>query len=147
MVSMKLTSSITILVTVIIGMLGGFYVASFTKELAPGAEVVMLETLPTNVEAITYTERYAARIDRVDVVFEHTDFTRYKLQTNELVREGELNTERGFEEDEDATVYVLNWQKPEGEQMRYVRLTAEPGRLYMLDSDQKIIRGSMLSFQ
>lgn len=91
------------------------------------------------------TERYAARVDRVDVVFEHKDYTTYRLQTNGLVRTGELNTERGFKDDVDATVYVLNWQKPEGEQVRYVRLTSEPTKLYVLDSNQEIIQGSPLA--
>lgn len=101
---------------------------------------------PTMEESV-FTERYAARVDRVDVVFEHKDYTRYRLTTNGLVREGELNTERGFEDDIDATVYVLDWQKPEQEQMVYVRLTAEPNRLYALDSERKILRGSALALQ
>jgi hypothetical protein len=78
-------------------------------------------------ETVAATERYSAQVDRVKVVFEQWDYTRYRLQTNDLVREGEMNSERGFEDDMDATVYVLNWQKPEGEQTRYVRLSAEPG--------------------
>lgn len=93
------------------------------------------------------TERYSARVDRVDVVFEHYDYTRYRLATNGLVREGELNTERGFEADIDATVFVLNWQKPEGEQIRYVRLSSNPTHLYFLDSEQKIVTGSALSLE
>jgi hypothetical protein len=96
------------------------------------------------VDPQEFTERYSAQVDRVKVVFEHTNFTSYRLTTNDLVREGELNTERGFEDDPDATVFVLNWQQPEGEQMYYVRLTDEPGRLYALDSDRKIIRSGAL---
>jgi hypothetical protein len=92
-----------------------------------------------------YTERFSARVDRVDVVFEQKDFTSYRLITNGAVREGELNSERGFENDPDATVYVLNWQKPESQQMRYVRLTAEPTKLYLLDTDGKIVQGSVLT--
>lgn len=91
------------------------------------------------------TERFSARVDRVEVQFEHWDYTRYRLQTNDLVREGDMNSERGFETDPNATVVVLNWQKPIGEQIRYVRLTAEPNFLYILDSDNKIIPGSKLT--
>lgn len=90
------------------------------------------------------TERYSAQVDRVKVIFEQWDYTRYRLQTNELVREGEMNSERGFGDDPDATVYVLNWQKPEGEQIRYVRLTAEPEYLYVLDGYQNIIKSGRL---
>ncbi len=93
------------------------------------------------------TERYTARVDRVAVVFEQWDYTKYQLQTNELIREGAMNTERGFENDVDATVYILNWQKPAGEQIIYVRLTSKPTWLYLLDSDKKIIRGSRLQLQ
>ncbi len=91
-----------------------------------------------------YTERYTARVDRVDVVFEQKDYTQYRLTTNGLVREGELNTERGFGDDPDATVYVLNWQKPEGEQITYVRLTNDPTHLYILDGNREIVKGSAL---
>ncbi len=112
---------------------------------APDSAVVSKET-PT-LEEVVFTERYSARVDRVSVVFEHKDYTRYRLTTNELVREGELNTERGFEDDVDATVYVLNWQQPESEQMLYVRLTAEPDRLYALDSERKILQGSALTLE
>lgn len=91
-----------------------------------------------------FTERYRAQVDRVAVVFEHMNFTSYRLVTNGRVREGALNTERGFGEDVDATVFVLDWQKPEGEQLRYVRLTDEPGRLYLLDSEGKQVVGNPL---
>lgn len=94
-----------------------------------------------------FTERYSARVDRVDVVFEQKDYTSYRLTTNGLVREGELNTERGFGDDPDATVYVLNWQKPEGERVYYVRLTSEPTKLYVLDSNREIITGSALTLK
>jgi hypothetical protein len=94
-----------------------------------------------------FTERFSARVDRVDVVFEQKDFKSYRLITNGAVREGELNTERGFEDDQDATVYVLNWQKPEAQQMLYVRFTNEPTKLYLLDSDRKVITGSVLTKQ
>jgi hypothetical protein len=101
----------------------------------------------SNVDWMTVTERYRARVDRVNVVFEQVDYTRFRLQTNGLVRTGELNTERGFKDDAVATVYVLNWQKPEGERMYYVRLTTDPTHLFVLDSERKIIQGSALTLQ
>ena len=93
------------------------------------------------------TERYAAKVNRVDVVFEHWGYTRFRLQTNGLIREGELQSERGFAADPDATVYVLYAQKPLGEQIRYVRLTTEPTFLYVLDSANEIIWGGKLKLQ
>jgi hypothetical protein len=91
-----------------------------------------------------FTERYSAQVDRVKVVFEHMNFTSYRLVTNGLVREGELNTERGYKDDLDATVFVLNWQQPEGQQMRYVKLTNEPNKLYVLDGAGERIMGGAL---
>jgi hypothetical protein len=114
------------------------------RSLPKDAQSVSAED-PVQESAYNYTtERFAGQIDRVAVVFEQEDYIRYRLTTNGLVREGELNTERGFEDDENATVYVLNWQAPEGEQMRYVRHTKEPDRLYLIDSAGKIETGSSL---
>lgn len=138
----------TLLLIVAAGLLGGLTYATFFA--SEDESVVLTESVGEGVTEVTpfaYTERYSARVDRVDVVFEHKDYTQYRLTTNGLVREGELNTERGFEDDVDATVYVLNWQKPEGEQILYVRLTNEPGRLYLLDTQRKIVRGSMLTLE
>ena len=113
-------------------------------------EVKMLEKVSGVLapqEELFDTERYAARVDRVNVIFAHQNYTKYQLVTNGLVREGELNTERGFGDDPDATVYVLNWRKPEGEQMYYVRLTSDPTHLYVLDGNREIINGSALTLQ
>jgi hypothetical protein len=55
-----------------------------------------------------------------------------------------MHTERGFGDDLDATVCVLNWQVLAGEQIRYVRLTAEPRYLYALDGYQNIIKSGRL---
>jgi len=62
---------------------------------------------------------------------------------NPFVEKGNLNTERGFEEDEDATVYVLNYDKPETEQKYFVRLTKYPGSVIMLDRNRKIIQSEL----
>lgn len=114
--------------------------------LSEKPESAVTETVPEVLaELPAVTERFSARVDRVDVLFEHTDYTRYRLVTNGLVREGELNTERGYAEDENATVYVLNWQEPVGKQQYFVRLTAEPDKLYVLDGDRQLIRSGALS--
>lgn len=91
------------------------------------------------------TERYVGQIDRVSVIFEHSDYTSYRLSTNDIVREGQLNTERGYKDDSDATVYVLNWRLPEGEQLRYVRLTDIPEKLFLLDTEQNVVSSSVLT--
>ncbi|MES2966511.1 MAG: hypothetical protein V4668_01835 [Patescibacteria group bacterium] len=125
------------------------FVVRTSQSGTPPVHMQMLEPLRETNEEKTVnqpaTERYEARVDRVNVIFEQWDYRRFRLQTNDLIREGDMNSERGFENDTDASVYVLNWQKPEGEHIRYVRLTAEPDSLYVLDSDNKIIKGSKLT--
>ncbi len=143
--------------TAIIVFILAIVIAGFAAYVLQGQPTMVTEELPTLTETETEvvknnaeviedkaTERYSAQVDRVKVIFEQWDYTRYRLQTNELVREGEMNSERGFGDDADVTVYVLNWQKPEGEQIRYVRLTAEPTYLYALDGYQNIIRTGKL---
>ena len=126
-----------------------FYLGMQFGEITAQVVVPVVESMPTSVEENTeaVTERFSARVDRVDVIFEQKDYTSYRLTTNELVREGELNTERGFGDDVDATVYVLNWQKPEGERMYYVRLTSDPTHLYALDGNREILKGSALTLE
>jgi len=139
-------SKLWVLFAVLLVMVG-YYVVSMRVVEAPvmSSSEVKEEITSDFAEGAAIYEHYAARVDRVDVVFEQRDYIQYRLTTNGFVREGELNTERGFEDDEDATVYVLNWQRSEGEQMRYVRLTNEPNRIYILDSNQEIVSGSALT--
>lgn len=119
----------------------------YREPTATENEVTIITVLSEDAEPASFapTERYRAQVDRVKVLFEQWDYTRYRLQTNELVREGEMNSERGFGDDTDAVVYVLNWLAPESEQIRYVRLTAEPERLYALDGyNNLIMRGPLM---
>lgn len=91
-----------------------------------------------------YTERYSRQVDRVSVAFEHYNYTTFRLITGDRIQNGELNTERGYKDDIDATVFVLNWQDEESEQLRYVKLSKEPDRIYLLDTNGEILRGSYL---
>ncbi len=135
-----LTFLLIILVTTV------FFVMTI-KQSAQESVILVPEASESTLWTGEVTERYAGRVDRVSVVFEHQDYTQYRLQTNDQVRTGELNTERGYGDDIDATVYILNWQQPEREQSRYVRLTVEPDHLYWLDSEGKIVTGSQLSLE
>ncbi|MBF4280948.1 hypothetical protein EAY27_28130, partial [Vibrio anguillarum] len=44
----------------------------------------------------------------------------YRMSVDGLVTLGELNTERGFEQDDNASLFILNWRKPEVEQIKFV---------------------------
>lgn len=134
-------------VVIIIVLVGAFFAFNSYIYNEKQADEVLNEEVGAFASEGDFTERYSARVDRVDVVFEHKNFTEYRLTTNGLVREGELNTERGFEDDPDATVYLLNWQRPEGEQMYYVRLTNEPKKLYVLDSNRERIMSGVLTLE
>ena len=55
---------------------------------------------------------------------------------------GKINTERGFEKDIDATLYILNYDKP-GKERYFVRLTDQPGLIHMLGLDKKLIQSKL----
>lgn len=55
---------------------------------------------------------------------------------------GKLNTERGYEKDNDATVYVLDYDKP-GEERYFVRFTGKGNKLVMLTKERKMIESKL----
>lgn len=78
------------------------------------------------------------------------DFQSYELtelylgkNENEIVSKGSLNTERGFEDDPDATVYILNYDQPKINQRYFVRLTKHQNQIFMLDRNKKIIKSEL----
>ena len=98
------------------------------------AEITMLE-VPT--------ERFIGTIDGVMTVFEHKDFTSYTFIEAGVSVSGELNTERGYKDDIDATVFVLDWQMPEAKQKYFVRLT-ESFDIQRLDENRELVAGATL---
>ncbi|TPG40941.1 copper resistance protein NlpE [Flavobacterium pectinovorum] len=58
----------------------------------------------------------------------------------EFTQKGNYNTERGLEDDPNGTIYVLNYDKPEGEQIFYGYSAKSPDKLFLLDHDRKIIK-------
>ena len=69
----------------------------------------------------------------------------YKNNTFELIEienrtsnitKGNLNYERGFEDDQDATLYVLNFDKP-SEERYFVRLSTNDSVIFPLDNHKK----------
>jgi copper homeostasis protein (lipoprotein) len=73
-------------------------------------------------------------------LIEKTLFNKTKL-TDDTLRsikmEGNLNTERGYEKDENATVYILNWDKPDNLQRLFVRSTGNDKQLFEIGIDRK----------
>jgi hypothetical protein len=73
--------------------------------------------------------------------------TAYVLANGERgnAKVGAINTARGFEQDEDATVYELDWKQAENSRQFFVRLTSVKNRIFKLDNSGKIISDSFLS--
>lgn len=73
-------------------------------------------------------QSYELSEDRVDDYYnEDEDFRKTK---------GKLNTERGYEDDADATVYILNYDLPANKQRYFVRLTGKD-EVFEIGSDRK----------
>jgi uncharacterized protein YxeA len=90
------------------------------------------------------SERFTGSINGDSIIFEEKDYTKYHLTINGKVAQGPLNTERGYGDDIDATVYILDWNKPESEQKYFVRLTKDQKHIQELDNNRKIIPGALL---
>ncbi len=98
-----------------------------------------------STQKFTPSEAYFGIVDEQNIKFEHQDFTKYRFTVGDVISEGELNTERGFGEDENATVIILDWQKPEAEQRYFVRYSDRTESLQMLDNQRKVIPGYILN--
>lgn len=66
----------------------------------------------------------------------------YKLQSGAHVLTGSYNTERGFETDENATLYILNDGMPTEQQLYFVRETGKDSLLVQLDGQRH--RGDLI---
>ncbi len=58
---------------------------------------------------------------------------------NPFIETGKMNTERGFEDDNDATVFILNYDKEVKSQTYMVRYSKDNSQVYLLSSDKKRI--------
>jgi hypothetical protein len=84
------------------------------------------------------TEAYHGTVNGAPIVFQHLNYTTFRLVISGEMVEGEMNTERGFDGDENSTLYVLNTDRPEAEQAYFVRYSN--GDVFMLDPQRKPIR-------
>lgn len=62
----------------------------------------------------------------------------YRMTVDGHVTLGELNTERGFEQDENASLFILNWQQPEAEQIKFVKLSKDHSLLVWVDANGQL---------
>lgn len=62
----------------------------------------------------------------------------YRMSVNGQVTLGQFNTERGFGSDENASTYILNWQQPESQQKKFVKLSKDLSSLVMVGSNGQL---------
>src|SRR3569832_1554969 len=111
---------------------------SSLKEAGKNATVDTSKTTVTNTNTpFEVTEKYIGIINGGQVIFEHSHFTQYRLTENNKVTTGALNTERGFGDDADATLFVLNPDSAEDKQKYFVRFTG--GKFAMLNNQSQLI--------
>lgn len=106
--------------------------------------LTLLPTTPPPSAPFAATERFAGMVNGTQIIFEDADYTRYRMAVNNIVTEGELNTERGYGTDTDATVYVLDWKMSAPTQRYFVRFTKDPSHLQILDGNRGIVPGALL---
>ncbi len=102
----------------------------------PIATDTIAPTLPRDTLSLPKnpTESFKGSYNEKEVLFTHLDYTSYTLSMGGVLTKGNLNTEKGYGDDRNATVYVLNPDKPKNEQMYFVRTPS--GSVYMLDQDR-----------
>jgi hypothetical protein len=123
------------------------YSFSLTDATTETGSLIVTQLASTTAGSATSTaptERYSGMIGNDIITFEHTDHTRYTYTKNTAVETGDLNTERGYGDDIDATVYVLNWKAPESKQKLFVRLTNDPGKVHLLDASRNMVEDATL---
>ncbi|MBL0738564.1 copper resistance protein NlpE N-terminal domain-containing protein [Flavobacterium sp. GN10] len=86
------------------------------------------------------------KIDVVDNKFQLSSTYKGKKPETNFIEKGNINTERGLEKDPDGTIYILNWDKPEKDQVYYGYYSKNPEKLYLLDKSKKIIKSKLNYF-
>lgn len=86
------------------------------------------------------------KINTIENKFELSSTYKGKSPEKKFVEKGSINTERGLEKDIDGTIYILNWDKPENEQVYYGYFSKNPEKLYLLDRNKKVIKSKLNYF-
>lgn len=115
-------------------------IASQEKDSVTESVLVFEGTLPcADCEGI---ETFL-KINIVDNTFELSSIYKGKSPEKTFVEKGKLNTEKGLEKDQNGTIYILNWDRPETEQVYYGYYSKNPEKLYMLDRNKKVIKSKL----
>jgi hypothetical protein len=113
---------------------------STAEEATPAVTAVDTTAIPTikdSLSTLKPTETFRGTYQEKEVVFSHVDFKSYSLNMGGVLSSGALKTERGYGDDPNATVYVLNSDKPKNERNYFVRTPT--GSVYMLDDGRYVM--------
>jgi len=78
--------------------------------------------------------------------FELTSIYKGKEPNNKFVVTGNYNLERGLEKDPDGTIYILNYDKPEANQVFYGYSSKDPHTIYLLNNKRERIKSKLKYF-
>ena len=78
--------------------------------------------------------------------FELTSIYKGKEPNNKFVVTGNYNLERGLEKDPDGTIYILNYDKPEANQVFYGYSSKDPDTIYLLNNKREKIKSKLKYF-
>lgn len=96
-------------------------------------DLIYMDTLPCkDCGGIKTTLKLSTKSNKFNL---KEEFLKTEIAPN--VQIGNFNTERGFEKDQDATVYILNDELPESEHQYYLRETGQEKVLVKLDGERK----------
>lgn len=71
--------------------------------------------------------------------FELSSTYKGKKTEKEFVQKGNFNLERGLEKDPNGTIYILNYDKPEADQVLYGYSASDPDKIYLLNNKREKI--------
>lgn len=75
--------------------------------------------------------------------FELTRIYKGKGDGKIMKQTGNFNLERGLGDDPNGTIYVLNWDKPESQQLFYGYNAANPNKIYLLNNKREKIKSDL----
>jgi copper homeostasis protein (lipoprotein) len=78
--------------------------------------------------------------------FELTSIYKGKEPNNKFVVTGNYNLERGLEKDPDGTIYILNYDKPEANQVFYGYSSKDPDTIFFLNNKREKIKSKLKYF-
>jgi hypothetical protein len=84
------------------------------------------------------TQTFQGTVNGTTWTFEHNHYSEFRLQRGEQTEIGDMNTERGWQDDMNATVYVLHPNAKADLQLLLVRSTGTTALMLLNDQRQLV---------